>query len=443
MATTASVLTVSQLNRQVKSWLENEIGRVCVEGEISNLSKPTSGHYYFTLSDATAQVRSVYFKNRHQQQTADILKNGQKVLVQGEVSLYEARGDYQLIISQLEEAGAGDLHRQFELLKTKLAALGLFDASQKKPLPAYPLTIGVITSATGAAVHDILTTLARRFPIANILIYASDVQGQQAAPHLIRALQTAYLDRRADVLILARGGGSIEDLWAFNDEQLAYTIAQRTIPLVTGIGHETDVTIADFIADNRAATPTAAAETVSPNMTDMLSGLDAIHKRLYTAITRLLQHQRLQLHHELQKITSPKRLIHSHWQSVDYLRTHLQHAMRQCLMQKAALLQTNSTRLATRHPSTLIQQAKTQLQPLKNTLRQLIQGNIHHLKQQLTAQMATLHAVSPLATLDRGYAIATHHDKIITNGAHVALDDIVHIRLANGALIGKVIGKEP
>ena len=439
MITSRQVLTVTQLNRQVRSWLEHEMGLISVEGELSNLSKPTSGHFYFTLKDATAQLRCVYFRNRHEH--THPLQNGQQVLVNGHLSLYEARGDYQLIVEQLQDAGEGDLFQQFEQLKTKLAALGLFETSRKRTLPRFPTCIGVVTSASGAALRDILTTLNRRFPIAHVIIYASEVQGKQAAPQLIHAINLANQDKRCEVLILARGGGSIEDLWAFNDEQLAHTIANSAIPTVSGVGHETDTTIADFVADLRAATPTAAAEATTPNALDLLSFFQTMEKQLQRAILRYMQHQQLRLGHQLQKLTSPRQLIISHWQSLDYLKNHLRHALQQLVMKKKATLQHTAVRLEAKNPVLLLQQAKTQLQQLENALIQQATSNITTLKQAFTNQLATLHAVSPLATLHRGYAIATCNNSILFNSQQVQLGSRIEVRLAKGSFTSEVINK--
>lgn len=441
MITQTPVLTVTQLNRQVRSWLEHEMGTVSVEGELSNLSKPASGHLYFTLKDATAQIRCVYFRNRHASLDSSNLQNGQQVLIHGNLSLYEARGDYQLIVEQIHEAGVGDLYRQFELLKTKLAAQGLFEPSRKKPLPRFPCIIGIVTSASGAALRDILSTLERRFPIAQVIVYASEVQGNQAAGQLKNAIQLANRDQRCEVLILARGGGSMEDLWAFNDQSLAHAIANSLIPVVSGVGHETDFTIADFVADLRAATPTAAAEAVSPNVVDLLVLLQTIETQLRMAITRFIQHQQLLLRHETQKITSPKQLISSYWQSVDYLRAHLQHAIQQRLAQTKHHLHLTQARLETKHPVTLLHHARAQIQQLENALLQQTNMNINRLKQQFTNQLATLHAVSPLATLDRGYAIVTRKNKVVLDSQQVSVGDRIDIRLAKGSMIGKVIDK--
>jgi exodeoxyribonuclease VII large subunit len=439
MPTTKAILSVSQLNQQIRSWLEHEIGAVSVEGEVSNLSKPTSGHLYFTLKDASAQIRCVCFRNRHVSSYYSRIQNGQQVLINGKLSLYEARGDYQLIVEHMEEAGEGNLYRQFELLKEKLSALGLFEASRKKPLPKFPYTIGVVTSATGAALRDVLSTLKRRFPIAEVLVLGCEVQGKNAALQLIQAIEKANKDQRSDVLILARGGGSIEDLWAFNDEQLAYAIVKSTIPIVSGVGHETDFTIADFVADLRAATPTAAAEAATPNMLDLIATLQTLETRLLTAIARFMQHCEMILHHEIQKITSPKRLVNAHWQSLDYLKGHLERSVQKRLTQNQHLVHVLYSRLHAKNPLLLLRQEKIQLQQMEASLIKHITITLQHLKQRFTNQLATLHAVSPLATLERGYAIATMKGKVILNSEDVRKGDVIEVRLAKGQIKTEVL----
>ncbi len=433
-----AVLSVSQLNRHIRCWLEQEIGLVCVEGEISNLSKPSSGHFYFTLKDKEAQIRCVYFKNRHTA-LCKTLQNGQQILVQGRLSLYEARGDYQLIIEQLSEAGLGNLHQQFELLKSKLSALGLFESTRKKPLPRFPKTIGVITSPNAAALQDILTTLARRFPLATVLVYACDVQGKFAAGQLTHAVRQANTQSRCDVLIIARGGGSIEDLWAFNDEQLAHAIAGSHIPIVSGIGHETDFTIADFVADVRAPTPTAAAETVSPDKMDLMAYFNALQARLAAAVARYLQHKKWLLHHHQQKISSPERLIATHSQSLDYLEHRLQQAIKQLHQTYLHRLNVLMTTLNAKHPRVLLRQSKMTVMNMELALFRSIGVKFDLLKQQLNQQMVTLHAVSPLATLDRGYALVSKNGQLIRDVRQVTAGDKVNVRLATGSLTCEII----
>lgn len=391
--TKVDVYSVAELNRHVKSWLEQGIGEITVQGEISNLTKPSSGHWYFTLKDTHAQVRCVFFRNRHTR-LHHTMGNGHQVLARGCLSLYEARGDYQLIIEALNEVGLGDLHQQFEVLKQKLFASGLFDASRKKPLPRFPQTIGVITSPTGAAIRDILTTLQRRFPLALVRIYPSDVQGKGAAAQLSTAIRQANQDGVCDVLILARGGGSLEDLWSFNDEALAHTIAQSLIPLVTGIGHEIDVTIADLVADLRAPTPTAAAEVVSPVQEDLLQAIITSEARLIRAMRRIVVHQTLVLKHQWTQLTSPRQMIAAYWQALDHREYQLQQHM-----------------------------------------ARLYQSRV----QRLHALMGRLHTVSPLATLERGYAVVTYQQRLLKSTGDVTVGSHIVVRLAQGQLLCEVL----
>ncbi|BCA95040.1 exodeoxyribonuclease 7 large subunit [Legionella antarctica] len=434
MHTQISVMSVSQLNRQVKNHLENELGTVHVEGEVSNLSKPFSGHFYFTLKDSNAQIRCVFFKSRHVGSLATKLADGLQLVASGKLSLYEARGDYQLIVEQVTESGLGKLYQQFEELKNKLAAEGLFLQSRKKPLPAIPKTIGVITSTNGAAIRDILATLVRRFPLATILIYPSDVQGSTASFQLIKALQAANTDLRCDVLILARGGGSLEDLWAFNDEQLARQIAASLIPIVSGVGHETDFTIADFVADYRAETPTAAAAAVTPDCIELFNILDNALSRLKVAVNRSIQGHQLKLNHLMDKISSPKKNVAVYWQTLDYLERRLMTHLAHMINRKKNQLHLVSTQLHAKNPGTLIEQTQIRLMQISAHLAQQIQIKINHLKYQLNTNLSMLHAVSPLATLDRGYAIATIKHKVLFTTQQVQIGDTIEVQLAKGNL---------
>ncbi|VEB36556.1 exonuclease VII large subunit [Legionella sainthelensi] len=433
MKTQIAILTVAQLNRQVKSYLENELGIIYVEGELSNLSKPASGHYYFTLKDNVAQIRCVYFKNRHSALT-NKLSDGQHVILGGRLSLYEARGDYQLIVEQVTEAGLGALYQRFEELKNKLATEGLFASINKRPIPSMPHTIGVITSTTGAAIRDILATLARRFPLARVLVYPSEVQGAGAAQQLIQALQRANREKRSDVLLLARGGGSIEDLWAFNDEHLARQIASSTIPIVSGVGHETDFTIADFVADYRAETPTAAAIAATPDCQELFKLLNHALIRLQDAMHRFLQKYQMKLHHLMDKISSPQKAIFHYCQTTDYLEKQLISHMNYIITQKKHQLQLYENHLKTRNPKTQIARTQLNLQQFSTQLIQLMQARLNQLKYELSTQLSTLHAVSPLATLDRGYAIATKKSKVLLSSEQVHIGDSINIRLAAGSL---------
>lgn len=433
-------ITVSQLNREVKTLLEQGVGEVFVAGELSNLTKPASGHLYFTMKDAMAQVRCVFFRGKHLAPHAN-LENGQKICVYGKLSLYEPRGDYQLIVDKLEEDGLGDLQRLFELLKNKLQAKGLFAAERKRAIPKFPNCIGVITSNSGAAIRDILATLERRFKCAKVLVYPSDVQGERAPQQLILALNKANIDSRADVLILARGGGSIEDLWAFNNEELAYSIANSEIPIVTGIGHEIDFTIADFVADKRAATPTAAAEVVTPDALELIAYFKKMEANLFGLLNKYLQKQALLLNFLFKKISSPQNLIASNYQKLDYLDVHLHTHMEKVVLLKKHNLRLLQSRLDTHNPRFVIRQMLLTVCQLEDKLKISMLEVWRRLQQYYKSLLATLNAVSPLATLDRGYALVLHNEKLITEEGDVNIGDKLDIKLAHGELRCEVISK--
>ena len=383
------ILSVTQLNRLVRNWLENDLGVMRIEGEVSNVTSASSGHCYFTLKDTTAQLRCAFFRNRYNLHTHTAPLHGQSIVAQGKLSVYEARGDYQLIVESITTAGIGELFRLYVALKAKLQAAGLFDPSRKKSLPRLPHCIGIITSAHGAALHDIMTTIQRRYPLAATRLYPSDVQGTQAAAQLIKAIQTANREQACDVLILARGGGSLEDLWPFNDEALAYAIVESALPIVSGVGHETDFTIADFVADLRAATPTAAAEAVTPDWPQFVAQFHLLNTRLLTAMQRLLERLRQQHRQLNQRLSAPWRVIESHWQNLDHLQRHLMQIMQQLLTQKQHALE---------------------------------------------LAVLNLHTLSPLATLSRGYAIATHYEHVLLSSHQVNLGDSIQLQLALGQL---------
>jgi exodeoxyribonuclease VII large subunit len=418
----AAAITVSQLNRQVKSLLEKGLGRLWVEGEISNIARPASGHLYFSLKDASAQIRCAYFRQRQRGPTIS-LKNGDQVLAFGRVSLYEPRGDYQLIVEQVEPAGEGALKRQFEVLKKKLAAEGLFDEDRKQPLPDLPERIGVITSPSGAAVRDVLTVLGRRFPSIPVVIYPAAVQGDAAPGELIRALETAVRRDECDVLIIGRGGGSLEDLWAFNDEGLARAIADCPIPVISAVGHEVDFTIADFVADVRAPTPSGAAELVVPDRGDWLRAINSFATR----IARLGQ-----------------RALEDRGQSLDWLtRRLLRTSPQQRLLRQHERLHDVQRRMRL-----AIQQGVAQQRPALVSLWQRLEvaGNRNIADAQHRLQLAArgLHAVSPLATLDRGYAIVEDVEtgKVLVDASNATVGNDIRARLANGELTATIKSKK-
>ncbi len=396
-----SVYTVSRLNRAVRGLLESGLTALWVEGEISNLARPSSGHWYFSLKDRDAQVRCAMFRQRNVLARC-VPREGQLVHAFGRVSLYEPRGDYQLLIEQLEDAGSGALQRAFEELKARLGAEGLFALQHKRPLPAVPARIGVITSPSGAAIRDILHVLAYRFPAAAVLVYPVPVQGAAAAPGIVAALELATVRAECDVLILARGGGSLEDLWAFNDERVARAMFRCPIPIVTGIGHEVDVTIADFVADLRAPTPTGAAQLVVPDAAAWRQRLGQFTSRLQSAARRTLRAEQLR---------------------VSALASRLQQA----------------------HPGARLRQHSQRLDELEVRLRLGVQARFAALGARLELAARALQAVSPLATLARGFAVVTRErdGALLIAADGVAIGETVEARLGRGSLLATVTGRRP
>lgn len=433
MNSPAETYTVSQLNRCVRLHLEDGLGKVTVIGELSNYKQHPSGHGYFTLKDDTAQIRCAFFKN-YQQQKQIPWKEGDQVIIQGLVSLYETRGDYQLIVHSMALYGLGELYRQFELLKQKLTALGLFAEDRKRSLPQFPHAIGVITSRHGAAIHDILTTLKRRYSLAPVYVYTVDVQGAMAVQQIINALHQANQDQSCDVLILARGGGSLEDLMAFNHEQLAYAIYKSQIPVISGVGHESDITIADLVADARAATPTAAAQLATPDTLAIITQLQSYQTRLILACNRIISQLRLCLQHADAQLKSPMFLLNRHWQSVDYCEKQLIQSIDVLRFKKQHTLNQLTARLTAQNPRMIYQRYAMQLAHLKKTLLLSMDTKLNTIQNALTQRMASLHMVSPLATLARGYAIATCQGNIIYDSQHVEVDDTISVKLAQGEL---------
>jgi exodeoxyribonuclease VII large subunit len=392
-----TVYSVTQLNREARSLLETGLGALWVQGEISNLARPASGHWYFSLKDRDAQVRCAMFRQRN------VLarftpREGQQVVAYARVSLYEPRGDYQLLVELLEDAGLGALQRAFDELKARLAAEGLFALERKRPLPAAPRRVGIITSPTGAAIRDIVQVLRRRCPAIEILIYPAPVQGDAAPAALIRALELAGARAEVDVLILARGGGSLEDLWAFNDERLARAIIASPIPVVTGIGHEIDFTIADFVADLRAPTPSAAAQLVAPDAAVWRQRLGQLLARFAAAARRALRAEQMRL---------------------DTLGRRLQQA----------------------HPGARLLTHAQRLDELEARLRLALRARLAAATGQLESAARALQAVSPLATIDRGFAVLTRaaDGMLITDAAQLAPGESFDARLARGSLRATVL----
>ena len=440
-----AAITVSELNRQSRMLLERGMARVWVQGEISNLARPASGHFYFSLKDETAQIRCAWFRQRQRAPTQRI-RDGDQVLVLGRVSIYEARGDYQFIVEQVDPAGEGELRRRFEALKKKLAAEGLFDSQRKRPLPLLPRRIGVITSPTGAAIRDILTVLKRRFPAIPVVIYPSPVQGDGAVPALIAALEAAARRAECDVLILGRGGGSLEDLWAFNEEALARAISGCPIPIVSGVGHEVDITIADFAADVRAPTPSGAAELVAPDQLEWRRSFEGLSARLVLQMRRRMENAFQTcdwLSRRLNQCSPAARLRQQSERLRDLYRA-LAGAMRHDFTRRGRLLDDICGRVLARAPSRRVEQASRDLAELYARLKRHGAVSVERLGTRLKLAERALQSVSPLATLTRGYAIVTDTatGRVLMDAASVAPGAIVEARLARGSLRATVTRTE-
>lgn len=388
------IFTVKDLNLISRGLLERSFQNIWVKGEISNLSQPRSGHLYFTLKDEYAQIRCAMFRGQQRGISFD-LKEGLEVLVQGHVSIYIDRGDYQLIASQIKLWGEGELQKAFVALKQKLHSLGWFDESRKKSLPLFPKHIGIVTSATGDALQDILRILKERYPIAPITVYPTEVQGKTAAPSIVKAIKLAQRHKQADVLILARGGGSMEDLWAFNEEIVAKSIYESTLPIITGIGHEMDFTIADFVADLRAPTPTGAAQKCCPDQKDLILTFAELEKHLLKTLVRFIEWYQVKVDHFEKRLIHPKQKIEHHLERLNHFMRHLQTHMNALLSQK------------------------------ENAL----------------AKMAgLLHTLSPLQTLQRGYAIVLDSEqKTIGSISKVQAGQIIQTRLTDGVFKSQVL----
>jgi exodeoxyribonuclease VII large subunit len=439
------IFTISRLNREARMLLERGLGSVWLEGEISNLSRPGSGHWYFSLKDAAAQVRCAMFRQRNLLVRFPV-RDGSHVIARGRVSLYEARGEFQVVIEHIEEAGEGLLRRRFEELKQKLNAEGLFDSRHKKALPALPRRIGVITSPTGAAIRDILHILRRRFPAVPVLVYPVAVQGEAAPREIEQALRLAGQRRDCDVLIVARGGGSLEDLWAFNDETVARAIFACPIPIVSGVGHEVDVTIADFVADERAPTPSGAAERVVPDRAEWLRGLAAAGRRLALAIQRRLQDQRNALQAREQRLARahPGIRLRQLAQRLDDIEARLRLATRHRLERSRARLSAADSALLRASPALRVGALGLRLESSRRALTAAIRNRVGESRRRLELAARALHTVSPLATLDRGYAIVTAADgKVLHDSTALRPGDRITARLARGRAEADVIKVHP
>jgi exodeoxyribonuclease VII large subunit len=420
--------------------LERGFSALWVEGEISNLSRPSSGHWYFSLKDDAAQLRCAMFRQKNLM-IRFAPKDGMHVQIRGRVSLYEARGDYQFLVDHMEEAGEGALRREFELLKTKLAAEGLFAAERKRPVPTLPRRIGVITSPTGAAVRDVLHILQRRFCSIPVLIYPVPVQGSAAAPRIAAAIRFASARAECDVLVLTRGGGSLEDLWAFNEEVVARAIFDSAIPIVSGIGHEVDFTIADFVADVRAPTPSAAAELVAPDCNEWLRSIEQLSRQLTAGLQRQLTRRRERMSWLQRRLAQvhPGVELRQRAQRLDEFEQRLLRGLRHLILKQRSTLAQRIARLRHASPTLRLANAKTRLQVGDAHLVRLMRKRIEAVRGRCDLAAGRLNAVSPLATLQRGYAIVTNAAGHVVTDAQTLEDaDIIEAKLAQGSVRARV-----
>ena len=439
-----NIYSVSQLNQSVRLMLENQLGAVWLTGEISNFSQPVSGHWYLSLKDENAQVRCAMFRMKNLR-VSFRPTNGMQVLVRANVSLYEPRGDYQLIIESMHLAGEGLLMQQFEALKLKLAAEGLFAQHVKKNLPHFSKAVGIITSKTGAALQDILHILQRRDPSLKIIIYPTAVQGKDAATDIAQMIELANQRQEVDVLIVGRGGGSLEDLWCFNEEMVARAIFHSHLPVISAVGHETDVTIADFVADVRAPTPSAAAELVSRNQTELLQQLQYRRQRLEIALDRLfaekqqkLKHLSLRLHNQ-----HPQAQLHIQQQLITQLSHRLQQTLRHHWQKTAENLTALSMRLYKNPLPLRLQQYEQQLAQLKVRLNSHMNLTLSLQQKQLAHLCGKLDSLSPLKVLARGYSITQNQQNFtIRSIKDVNVGEHIKTRLTDGNIISQVIRLE-
>ncbi|MET0256694.1 MAG: exodeoxyribonuclease VII large subunit [Luteibacter sp.] len=431
------IFTPTGLNRLVRELLEDALPMgVWIEGELSNVARPASGHVYFTLKDAGAQVRCAMFRtaaSRLRFRPAD----GMHVLMRAKVGLYEARGEFQLVADHMEPAGEGALQREFEQLKARLGAEGLFDPARKRALPAFARRIGVITSPSGAAVRDVLSVLGRRLGLAEVDVLPVPVQGREAPPAIAAMLRKASASGRYDVLLVTRGGGSLEDLWAFNDEAVARAIHASAVPVVSAVGHEVDFTIADFVADLRAATPSAAAELLVPDGADLERRLDRLRQRMATLMARRLQAAAQRADHWQARLNAqrPQARLARDGQRLEALRRRLVMSAGQSNALRRARLERLQARLAAQHPRLRLAPSQRRIADLRQRLGASISRRLERDRLRLTEQARTLHAVSPLATLERGYAIVfDEREAVVRRAGDVAVGDRLRIMLGDGEL---------
>ncbi|MCJ8006787.1 exodeoxyribonuclease VII large subunit [Lederbergia wuyishanensis] len=431
-------LTVKALTKYIKRKFDVDphLSNVYVKGEISNFKKHSSGHLYFTLKDESARVMAVMFSS-FSQSMKFIPENGMNVLIRGSITVYEASGQYQIYVQEMLPDGIGELFLAYEQLKNKLENEGLFHPDKKKQIPVYPKKIGIITSPTGAAIRDILTTINRRYPIGKLIVLPVLVQGKQASASIAAAIKKANELSVADVLIVGRGGGSIEELWAFNEEIVARAIYNSQIPIISAVGHETDFTIADFVADVRAATPTGAAELAVPHIEDLMERLLNRKNRLYRGMVEITKEKRgkLNLLENSYMIRNPRKLYEQKWESVDRMTDRLQRGQEKILFQKMDQFQRLHKVLATHHPAMKLQMHKEKFIHLRQQLTQQAKIIVNQKSSEFSTKVATLEALSPLNILKRGYSVAyTKAGNIVNNTNKAHIGEQITLQVTDGEL---------
>ncbi len=432
------ILTIEQLNLQIKQLLEGQTGTLWVQGEISNFKAHTSGHFYFSLKDQRSQISAVMFRG-HNSKLKFKPKDGLEVIVRGRISVYEPRGSYQILCEMMEPVGAGALQRSFEDLKEKLRKEGLFEATRKKPIPASPRHIAIVTSPTGAAIRDILNIMSRRAPNVQITIVPTIVQGEAAAPQIREAFLKAQKISDIDVIIIGRGGGSIEDMWCFNDEALARLIVASKVPVISAVGHEIDFTIADFVSDLRAPTPSAAAELVAKSAAEMKTKVDHYFRVMQISLERQLKSLMQKIEGLQKRLVDPKKKLQDLIIKNDDLLTRLQLAMDRNILNHQHRLRLLEERMGT--PQELLQRKVQQLDmglvKMKSAVQRIVERNKSHW-QNLTGKLDSL---SPLKVVERGYSIVTKDNKLIKSSEQVAAKDMLQIQFAEGKISVRVEGK--
>jgi exodeoxyribonuclease VII large subunit len=431
-----AVLSVEQLNRQIRQLIEGELDLVWVQGELSNFKAHSSGHFYFSLKDAKSQIRAVMFRG-HNTHLKFKPTDGLEVIIRGRVTVYEPRGDYQITCEMMEPVGAGALQKAFEQLKLKLKAEGLFEAARKKPIPGLPQHVVIVTSPTGAAIRDMINVLTRRNKMVNVTLIPTVVQGEAAAPQIVQALQTAFRLPNVDVIIIGRGGGSIEDLWAFNNEDLARTIASSLIPVISAVGHEIDFTIADFVADLRAPTPSAAAELVMKSSEGLIQKLQLLDRILSVTIHKQIRTDMQKIKGLTGRLVDPKRKLQDLIQRADDLQTRLGQSVARYFEKRRLSMKLLEQRLV--KPDQVIAQHRSRIDFLSTQMKNLFQRRFESLRSRNKEAMSLLDGLSPLRVVERGYSLTTAQGAVVKDAAQVKPKDEIQIYLMKGQIRAQVI----